>query len=75
MKKTKIIERLTLTYSLPDAACCYGVPVLKTAVTNIEAAVIRKETDNIRFLMVELNKEIIRLKQYVQKNKKLLDFA
>lgn len=57
-------------------ACCYcGVPVLKTAVANLEAAVIRKEMENIRFLMIEMNKEIIRLQQYVQKNTSLLETA
>lgn len=57
-------------------ACCYcGVPILKSAVANLEAAVIRKEMDKIRFLLVEFNKEIIRLQQYVQKNKKLLEMA
>lgn len=54
-------------------ACCYcGVPALKAAVATVETALAKKELDNINFLMVELNKEINRLQQYVKNNKELL---
>jgi len=54
-------------------ACCYcGVPALKAAVATVETALAKKQLDNINFLMVELNKEINRLQQYVKNNKELL---
>lgn len=54
-------------------ACCYcGVPGLKSAVSHLETALANKETETINFLLVELNKEINRLQQYVQNNKNLL---
>lgn len=54
-------------------ACCYcGVPALRSAVASLETAIVKKETDNINFLLVELNKEINRLQRYVQKNQQLL---
>lgn len=57
-------------------ACCYcGVPSLKSAVSNLETALAKKETETINFLMVELNKEINRLQQYVRSNKDLLPIS
>lgn len=53
-------------------ACCYcAVPALKNATHNLETALIKKEIERLSFLMVELNKEILRLLQYAE-NKNLL---
>lgn len=54
-------------------ACCYcGVPALRKAVSHLETAIAEKEMDNLKFLMVELNKEINRLRKYVQTHQELL---
>lgn len=50
-------------------ACCYcGVPALKAAVANLETAIARNDIDKINFLMVEFNKEVNRLQEYVINN-------
>ncbi|MFI4937578.1 MAG: two-component sensor histidine kinase BarA [Candidatus Berkiellales bacterium] len=54
-------------------ACCYcGVPALKAAASQLETAIVKKEEEMISFLMVEFNKEVNRLLQYVQNHQELL---
>lgn len=53
-------------------ACCYcGVPALKTAIAKLETAIVNKDIQNINFLLVEANKEINRLKEYVKNKEEL----
>lgn len=53
-------------------ACCYcGVPNLKAATMKLETALAKKQGD-IKFLLVEFNKEANRLQKYVQLQPEIL---
>ncbi len=55
-------------------SCCYcGVPPLKAAVAKLETAVAKNNGEDIKYLMVELNKEINRLEQYIESHPELLE--
>jgi two-component system sensor histidine kinase BarA len=54
-------------------ACCYcGVPALKTAIAKLETAIVNKDMQNINFLLVEANKEMNRLKEYLKNKEELV---
>jgi two-component system sensor histidine kinase BarA len=50
-------------------ACCYcGVPDLKSSVASLESAIVKKDTDLVSFLLIEMNKEMNRLQKYINAN-------